>query len=98
MREPTYARKPRWSEGTFDKGVQTIRLSSWKYFSDYVNQELLDYTTYIYRGQANSSWRLEPTIDRVITTPLAWKRNNHLETFKYAIRGRRGPNPTYHFR
>lgn len=87
------ARKPRWTEGKLVKGVKKIYLSSWKYFSDYVNQELLDYTTYIYRGHANSVWKLEPTLDRIVKSPRSPKRKGHLESFKFATRGRRGSNP-----
>lgn len=87
-------RTRRWTEGTVNKGLIEIRLSSWKWFSDYVNQELLDYTTYIYRGHGNSTWKLEPTLDRVIKSPTSPKRSYHLTSFKYAVRGRRGSNPS----
>lgn len=87
------ARKPRWEEGDLFKGVIQIELSSWKYFSDYVNQELLDYTTYVYRGHGNSSWKLEPTLDRIVKSPTSSKRAQHLDRFKYETRGRRGANP-----
>ncbi|HEX2878434.1 MAG TPA: FRG domain-containing protein [Polyangiaceae bacterium] len=86
-------RPQRWSEGLVDRGVVEIRLNSWKYFSDYVNQELLDYTTYIYRGHADATWLLEPTLDRLIKSPVSPLREGHLERFKYETRGRRGPHP-----
>ena len=86
-------RKPRWKEGPLNNGVVTIELSSWKYFSDYINQEMLDYTGYVYRGHGNSAWKLEPTIDRIIKKPKSEKRSAHLENFKFETRGRRGPNP-----
>lgn len=86
-------RTPRWTKGKFAKGVMEIRLSSWKWFSDYVNQELLDYTTYIYRGHGNSAWKLEPTLDRVVGSAKSPKRMSHLGNFKFAARGRRGTNP-----
>jgi hypothetical protein len=86
-------RTPRWTEFSFDRGVEEIRLSAWRWFADYVNQELLDYTTYIYRGHANSVWKLEPTLDRVIQSPRSLRRRPHLDAFKYSVRGRRGPNP-----
>lgn len=82
-----------WSQVSFDNGLGTIQLSSWRSFSDYVNQELLDYTTYIYRGQGYSSWELESTIDRVVRFPKSPKRATHLRKFQLAVRGRRGPNP-----
>jgi hypothetical protein len=79
--------------GHFDKGVQDVRLSSWKYFSDYVNQKLLDYTTFCYRGHGNSTWKLEPTIDRIVKAPASQRRALHLNRFKLETRGRRGNNP-----
>lgn len=87
------ARTPRWQESDSDDGIREVRLSSWKYFSDYINQEMLDYTSYIYRGHGVSSWKLEPTLDRIIKSPNSTKRQEHLEAFKYSTRGRRGPNP-----
>ena len=87
------ARTPRWTENPVADGISKIRLSSWKYFSDFINQEMLDYTTYIYRGHGSSSWKLEPTLDRIIKSPTSDRRRRHLESFKYATRGRRGSNP-----
>jgi len=87
-------RTPRWKEGKVDRGVIIVRMSSWKYFSDYINQELLEYNDYIYRGHGNSTWELEPTIDRLIKSPRSPKREEHLEKFKLETRGRRGPHPT----
>jgi len=87
------ARSPRWETGVHSKGVTEYKLSSWKYFSDFVNQVMLNYTNYIYRGHADSKWKLEPTLDRVIKSPTSQKRKNHLEKFKFETRGRRGSNP-----
>ncbi|MCG7537396.1 FRG domain-containing protein [Pseudoalteromonas sp. OOF1S-7] len=87
------ARKPRWIEENFDKGFIEINLSSWKYFSDYINQEMLDYTSYVYRGHGSSEWKLEPTLDRIVKSPTSSKRKKHLKNFKYETRGRRGANP-----
>jgi len=63
------ARTPRWEDGNYEKGVCEEKLSSWKYFPDYINQEMLDYTAYVYRGHGSSTWKLEPTLDRVIKIP-----------------------------
>lgn len=87
------ARPPRWKERKVDKGVYELNLASWKYFSDYINQEMLDYTVYIYRGHGDSTWILEPTLDRKIKSPTSPRREEHLNSFKYATRGRRGSNP-----
>ncbi|MBL0487842.1 FRG domain-containing protein [Aeromonas veronii] len=86
-------RKPRWESCGYEDGVEEIRLTSWKYFSDFINQEMLDYTTYVYRGHGNSQWKLEPTLDRIIKSPVSSVRKEHLEKFIYETRGRRGANP-----
>lgn len=87
------ARSSRWVEKSLINGVKEYNLSSWKYFSDFVNQELLNYTTYVYRGHGDSKWKLEPTIDRLIKSPISPSRTKHLERFKFETRGRRGSNP-----
>ncbi|MEZ8154870.1 FRG domain-containing protein [Vibrio splendidus] len=87
-------RKPRWTSNVGDKGVKNYKLSSWKYFSDFVNQEMLEYTGYVYRGHGCSKWKLEPTIDRMISDPNSYKREAHLNQFMFATRGRRGPSPS----
>lgn len=50
---------------------------------------------FIWRGQMQESWRLEPSIDRLIRRlnprdPTAFIEN-HLDTFKRSARGRRAP-------
>ncbi len=58
---------------------------------------MLDYSHYIWRGQRDSEWRLETSLDRELKRKRKDKRNTlakeHLENFKYAVRGRRGKNP-----
>jgi hypothetical protein len=88
------ARTPRWKYDDSEAGISHVKLSSWKYFSDFINQELLDYTTFVYRGHGNSSWLLEPTLDRIIKSPKSPKRDAHLTSFKFETRGRRGTNPS----
>jgi len=87
------ARTPRWRNIHFKNNVLYISLSHWKYFSDYINQEMLEYTAYIYRGHGEADWLLEPTIDRIIKTPTSPRRAKHLHKFKLETRGRRGRNP-----
>lgn len=86
-------RKSRWTSSGYDRGVEEIKLISWKYFSDFINQEMLDYTTYVYRGHGNHKWKLEPTLDRIIKTPTSVSRKKHLDKFRFETRGRRGQNP-----
>ena len=78
-------------------GVVRSELHSWKYFSDFVYQEMLDYTQYIWRGQRCDDWALESTLDRALRNAnkslTGRARQGHLDGFRYAVRGRRGPTP-----
>ena len=88
------ARTARWTQNKTSQGIYEVKLSSWKYFSDYINQEILNYNSFVFRGHGNSSWKLEPTLDRIIKYPKSPKRESHLESFKFETRGRRGRNPS----
>lgn len=74
-------------------GVCDVKLSHCKWFDYLLEKELLDYVHCIFRGHGNATWLLEPTLDRIIESPGSPKRTAHLEQFKYATRGRRGPTP-----
>ncbi|MBX3705673.1 MAG: FRG domain-containing protein [Pseudomonadales bacterium] len=93
------ARTKRWEWKNVANGVSEVSLTSWKYFGDFVYQEMLDYDAYVWRGHRCSDWKLESTLDRLVRTAKIAPtkapgfRNKHLEQFKYAARGRRGPNP-----
>lgn len=88
------ARTSRWKHDGYDSGVVTYTISSWKYFHDFIHeQRLLDFKTYVYRGQRNANWLLEPSINRLLNKSLsdsAYKKKltNHMEEFKFSIRGR----------
>lgn len=92
-------RPPRWKYDKIQDGAGAVRLFSWKYFSDFVYQQMLDYESYIWRGQRCDNWELTSTLDRMIkrskvANTKRWDfAKDHLEQFKYAIRGRRGKNP-----
>lgn len=91
--------RPRWTETDITDGVCTVTLSKWEHFHAYVYQEMMDYTSYIWRGQRCEAWSLESTLDRQIRKQRVAKarqreyRATHLERFKFAARGRRGSNP-----
>lgn len=91
------SKKPRWTESNIVNGFTEIEFSSWKYFHDYVRQEMLSYSHYIWRGQRDSAWNLESSLDRLLHGKSPSVRNElakrHLEKFKYAARGRRGAHP-----
>ena len=45
-------------------GVCEVELSSWKIFHSFIMESMLDNTDYIFRGQRDISWKLEPTFGR----------------------------------
>lgn len=90
------AGKKRWTtRAPTGDGIWTIELSSWKHFHDFIHQKMLHYTHYIWRGQSDSSWKLETSLDRALKGKRYDQRpllvSEHLERFKYASRGRRDP-------
>lgn len=90
----------KWEWTTPENGCGKVKLTSWKYFLEFVYEEMLDYETYIWRGQRCSQWELKSTLDRLTEKAKIKKikhhgfAQKHLEQFKFAVRGRRGPNPT----
>jgi hypothetical protein len=84
-------------ETPIDSGVRTVRLTKWRYFHDYITQEMLDLRHFIWRGQESAKWVLEPTLDRILRkrgqVRSTKAREDHLRRFKLSSRGRRGPNP-----
>lgn len=92
------SRVKRWEISPIVAGFAEIKLSSWRYFFDFIHQEMLDYRQYIWRGQRCDDWLLDSTWDRLSRKRRSAKRkiifdSEHLEQFKYAARGRRGSNP-----
>jgi hypothetical protein len=88
------ARRARWNIISRSNGYAEIELFSWKYFHDFVYQEMLDMNHYIWRGQRCDNWQLLSTLDRALTgRSSARPRERHLENFKLSARGRRGVNP-----
>lgn len=89
--------RSRMKESDITDGFGTITFSSWDSFYDHINKEMTDYNTYIWRGQRCDNWKLESKFDREIiklkkTSDTFLKE--YLERFKFASRGRRGPNPS----
>jgi len=79
-----------------EDGVKITRLDDWTDFSDFITDRL-NYRGYIWRGQQDISWALEPSLERSIASNDAVQtaaiRKAHLKRFQYASRGRRGANP-----
>src|SRR5688500_11458693 len=89
------ARTPRWKEEKAVHGIKVVKLSSWKYFHDYIQHSVLNYKNYIFRGQSNAAWQLEPSIIRHLKNVNVFEQSqyekvktNHLSNFKFSIRGR----------
>lgn len=82
-----------WECKESSDGISIVVLKSWRHFDEYIRREMVDYGTYIYRGQQDESWKLEPTLDRVLKQRNRLRdsraRSEHLKRFKFAVRGRR---------
>lgn len=93
------AKKDNWEWSSIGNGYGQVKLSSWKDFPDFVYKEMLDFETYVWRGQRCDNWGLKSTLDRLIEKAKIAKTKRwnfkalHLDQFKYAARGRRGSNP-----
>ena len=59
------AGRKQWEESLVTHGFVEVRLLSWRYFYNYVQKEMLEYQTYIWRGQRSDNWLLESTLDRL---------------------------------
>jgi hypothetical protein len=88
-------------------GAKTYSLSSWSIFFGFLETEVFPASiaskhTYIWRGQRRSDWSISSSLDRLLqklnllsasSRALERLSANHLESFAYAARGRRGLNP-----
>ncbi len=98
----------RWQriESESGDGIVAYRLTSWANFSDFIDSEVFGTSArparrYLWRGQRRSDWSLSSSLDRLFdqlhvlgsVSELERKSSQHLESFKYAARGRRGLNP-----
>jgi hypothetical protein len=88
-------------------GIVTYKLTSWSSFFDFLETAVFHASiaskhNYIWRGQRRTDWSISSSLDRLFqklsllpAAPDVLERQSreHLESFKYAARGRRGPNP-----
>jgi hypothetical protein len=95
------------SAGDTPEGTVTFRLDSWSRFFDFLEAEVFDpslasKSVYTWRGQRRSDWSLSSSLDRLFGKldllaagpgVLEDRLAEHLDSFKYASRGRRGYNP-----
>ena len=96
-----------WTRQSQADGIVTFRLGSWSHFFDFLEAEVFHPSSsrahsYIWRGQRIKEWDLSSSVDRLLRKlsllyskpdDLADLLKDHLESFKYATRGRRGPTP-----
>lgn len=87
-----------WKETDCKNGIMNIDLSSWKYFHDYIREEMLDFNHYVWRGDRCDNRFLQPSFDRIHIGKdrkfIEKRAAKHLDTFKLATRGRRGLSPS----
>jgi hypothetical protein len=90
-------RPKRWEHTKTEDGVWTVQLSHWKYFHDYVTQEMLDYSHFVWRGDRCDNRPLLASFGREHVSRaqkyIEERLEAHLEAFKLASRGRRGSHP-----
>ena len=72
-----------------EDGVAETYLESWTDF-DNVVKKLLRQPTFVFRGQRDSEWLLEPSLTRLVAKRSTWKRNeaDYMPRFRLALRGR----------
>lgn len=97
----------RWERTSFEDGVATHRLASWSAFADFLEAQVFTNRGraehhFIWRGQRRADWMLDSSLSRLFArlhytdgSAATWERRaqQHLDDFKYAVRGRRGFNP-----
>lgn len=77
-----------------NKWCEEIISNNWKEFVNKIEKTYLSnamYNNFIWRGQGkNESWKLQTTLDRALPKEQINKKcvENHLNNFKYALRGR----------
>jgi hypothetical protein len=72
-----------------ESGFAETYLKSWKQFHIVV-QKLLRHPSYIFRGQRDANWLLEPSLTRLLGRVSKWKRHrdSYMSRFRLALRGR----------
>lgn len=98
------------SNTVIEQGVSIQPLGSWREFGDFIGESHANSPAFLYRGEADATWKIDSTLDRLEarfpTTRNYWgmrreyfdcppvPRDVHLEAFKEAVRGKRGPTPS----
>ena len=79
--------------------LEVVEFDKWEEFRKFIEKNFFHKRSFIFRGQRDSEWKLETTLDRLIKQlpeKLQTEKivDGHLDRFKKCIRGKRGPNPT----
>jgi FRG domain len=97
----------RWRASSVADGMAIYQLAGWPEFFDFIETEIFEANIqlkhhYIWRGQRRSDWSLSSSLDRLFgqlglldaePASLEQRSAKHLDSFRYASRGRRGLNP-----
>ena len=78
-----------------ENGIWVYECSDWNDFNEFITKRV-NRTGIIWRGQRDSGWPLEPSLVRLLKKHPQSEEScvaTHLGSFRYATRGRRGPNP-----
>ena len=97
------------NDSEIDCGVSERHLNSWNEFLPFIANHHANCRAFIYRGQADATWKIDSTLDRLEArfprtpnraggNPAHFEcppvpRDVHLEAFKEAVRGKRGATP-----
>ena len=90
----------RWEWSAATDGVGEVTVSSWRGFLNFIHDPVLANEGYIWRGQRCDYWPLESTLlrltrkNKISTENVNPFAREHLNRFIYAVRGRRGRNPS----
>lgn len=87
--------QPRWTSGRVRNGIEDIHIRKWNFLIDYIQETFSPGSGWVFRGHRKDYYKLESTIDRKIAdkSKTAQLRQEQLNRFKMAIRGKRGANP-----
>lgn len=82
------------SEKSFSNGVAIVELSNVTKFAKFFVDNFVTKEKFVFRGQSKAEWEIVSSFQRLAGKKVKkCELKRHLDKFKYASRGRRGPNP-----
>lgn len=75
-----------------EDGICHLDFERWDEFYDFYFHRITDFKGFLWRGQTNAKWKLEPSLDRLLKDrgmDVETETKKHFENFIYAARGRR---------